>query len=1028
MSEEILKALMQFFAIISKQDDGMTAQKREYVKAFLQQQLNEDQVEEYLELFEGFAKDKKKRKKEGEDDEEAKKKKLTSVGDSVRILGICKKINKKLTQKQKVVVLVRLFELVNADRNFSEQRMAIISTAAKVFNIDKEEHAHIEKFIVDNDIHKTGGQDFLIIDDALENVSSEAKFIPSSGLDHPVVVLKISSVNLYFIKYTGASDIYLNNRVLANNRIYLFANGGIIKPPIGTPVYYSDVAAHFLADSATVNLSFNAKNIGFTFKTGDVGLRDLTISEGPGKLLGIMGASGAGKTTLLNVLSGQEEPTEGAVLINGIDSNKDKKKIEGVIGYVPQDDLLIEELTVFQNLYYNAKLCFKGHSDQEIVSLVLRVIDNLGLKDTKDLKVGNPLEKIISGGQRKRLNIGLELIREPSVMFLDEPTSGLSSRDSENVIDLLRELTLKGKLIFVVIHQPSSDIYKMFDKIILLDVGGYLIYYGNPVEAITYFKRMDHQINSGVGECEVCGNVNPEILFNVTESKIVDELGQHTDKRKVLPHQWNEYYKQNFEQDEIEDVDEVPPRTLNQPSKLAQWWLFFKRDILSKLSNKQYLFINLLEAPLLAFFLSFIIRYVADPNKGVYVFRENENIPAYLFICIVVSLFIGLMVSAEEIFRDRKILKREAFLNLSRSSYLLSKVAILFILSAIQTFLFVLIGNTVLGIEGMFLDYWLVLFSITCSANLLGLNISASFNSAVTIYIIIPLLIIPQMVLGGAMFSYDKLNSVIGGGKENTVPIIADFIPARWAYEALMVDQFMNNEYGKEFYDISKKESVTDYKQAYYIPALQQKLSMVRKQVKTPADSLNEKYKYNLALLKNEVASEMKKIKKIKFTSLNKLTPAKFDTEVASELEDYLGELKSFYAKSFIFVSTKKEFMKDKKYSGMSYKELYDNHYNDYLADVVKKSMAKEQILDFEGRLIQQIDPIFIETQPRHALDYRAPFFAPNKNFLNNSFSTLTFNVLVIWTMTILLYITLYFNILKKFMGLFGKIRFNKKR
>ena len=143
----------------------------------------------------------------------------------------------------------------------------------------------------------------------------------------------------------------------------------------------------------------------------------------------------------------------------------------------------MEDLTVFENLFYAAKLCFGDSSNAEIDNLVKRTLKNLGLMEIKDLKVGSPLKKTISGGQRKRVNIGLKLLREPSVMFVDEPTSGLSSRDSENIMDLLKELFLKGKLVFVVIHQPSSDIFKMFDRLIILDVGGYQIYYGNPMES-----------------------------------------------------------------------------------------------------------------------------------------------------------------------------------------------------------------------------------------------------------------------------------------------------------------------------------------------------------------------------------------------------------------------------------------------------------------------------------------------------------------------------------------------------------------
>ena len=294
---------------------------------------------------------------------------------------------------------------------------------------------------------------------------------------------------------------------------------------------------------------------------------------------------------------------------------------------------------------------------------------------------------MISGGQRKRLNIALELIREPSILFVDEPTSGLSSRDSENVMDLLRELTLKGKLIYVVIHQPSSDIYKMFDNMMILDTGGYMIYYGNPVEAVMYFKRIDAQINSDQGECPTCGNVNPELIFNIVEAKVVDEFGKYTPIRKISPTKWEEHFKENIRMKTVEDISVPPPVSLNIPSRLKQFLIYTIRDFRSKISNTQYIALNMLETPLLAFILSYVIRYIADPNSNVYIFRENENIPIYIFMALIVSLFVGLTVSAEEIFRDRKILKREAFLNLSRSSYLISKITILITISAIQSVL-----------------------------------------------------------------------------------------------------------------------------------------------------------------------------------------------------------------------------------------------------------------------------------------------------------------------------------------------------
>ncbi|MEJ0033104.1 MAG: ATP-binding cassette domain-containing protein [Bacteroidota bacterium] len=158
---------------------------------------------------------------------------------------------------------------------------------------------------------------------------------------------------------------------------------------MATPCTTATSSPTFNQEIKTTKLSFNANIEEFKFPNGAVGLRDVHISEGPGKLIGIMGASGAGKTTLLNVLAGLEKAGKGSLLINGFDIHEQKSQIQGVIGYVSQDDLLIEELTVYQNLYYNARLCFANFSEEQINQRVMEVLENLGLDQRKDLKVGN---------------------------------------------------------------------------------------------------------------------------------------------------------------------------------------------------------------------------------------------------------------------------------------------------------------------------------------------------------------------------------------------------------------------------------------------------------------------------------------------------------------------------------------------------------------------------------------------------------------------------------------------------------------
>jgi len=1022
MSEEILKALMQLFAIIAKQDDGVETNEREYVLNFLTQQLNDEAIAEYIALF-----DKKAGYTGNAADGKNRERKLTSVKDSVRILGLCKKINKTLTQKQKVIVLVRLFELVNADRKFSEQRMAIINTVAEVFKIRQEEYTSIETYVVNNDTDKLDNPNILIINDQ-QNPCVACKHIQSEALEGNLFILHIKSVDLYFLRYTGSEELFLNGLPLNNKRIYLFAHGGSIKLPKGKPIYYSDVVAHYLADKTSLKLTYIADNVGFQFTNGAIGLRNINFSETQGKLVGIMGASGAGKTTLLNVMAGLNQPTSGQIRINGVDLHQEEAKLKGVIGYIPQDDLLIEELTVFQNLYFNAKLVFNDKREEELAELVIKTLSNLGLGDIKDLKVGSPLNKLISGGQRKRLNIALELIREPAILFVDEPTSGLSSRDSENVMDLLRELTLKGKLIFVVIHQPSSEIYKMFDNVIILDEGGYMVYYGNPVESVIYFKKLDAQVNSDVGECPTCGNVNPELIFNIMEARVVDEYGQYTDKRKIPPKRWEEKMHQHIKIEQVPEGSEKPPSSTSLPSWLTQFRIYTIRDFLSKISNRQYVALNLLEAPILAFILSYIIRYVPDPSSDDYIFRLNENIPIFIFMSIIVALFLGLTVSAEEIFRDRKILKREQFLNLSKSSYLFSKIVILVLISAIQALLFVLIANSILEIRGMYFEYWLALFVTSIFANILGLNISASFNTAVTIYIIIPLLMIPMMILSGAMFPFDKLNRSISSVEK--VPLIAEVMPTKWTYEALMVNQFKNNEFEDYFYDLKKKESQANFKQVYYLPEIKKNLEFLEKNLNaTDEKQKKEKLLETWGLLQNELGEESERTG-IAFRDLEQIELGSVNPEVIADIRDFTARLGKHYQHIFSQASKKLDNIRSyltKNNPGI-YRQKKDNYYNESVADQVKKVFEKNKIIQYQDELIQHIDPVYHDPEIEGYFNFRAHFFAPRKHFMNHFFSTYWFNMVIIILMAVILYIALYYNWLYKILNISQKINFKKLR
>jgi ABC-type multidrug transport system ATPase subunit len=1021
MSEELLRAIIQLFAIVAK--ERITEDERQKIKEFLSLHLNQEAIRYYLGLFDDFCKENKRlasNELENVDEET-----LQFVDDWSQIMQISKKVNQALTTQQKAVLVIKIIELVFAEGALSERQSNLIFYIGEALKIPGKDLRAMQAFVIGQDIDELSSKNILVIDEGSDEHEHPGPRIISRNLTGLIAILRLQDIGAYFIKYLGITSLFLNSVPLKSRKIDVFPTGSTIRGSKIEPIYYSDVVSKFLTEEDKSNVTLIGEHVFYHFKSGRAGLQNINIAEQGGKLIGIMGASGSGKSTLLSVLNGSERPSSGRVVINGIDIYQHPHKVEGVIGFIPQDDLLMEDLTVFQNLYFAAELCFGHYSKHELSVLVERVLINVGLSEIRNIKVGSPLKKTISGGQRKRLNIALELLREPAILFVDEPTSGLSSRDSENIMDLLKELSLRGKMIFVVIHQPSSDIFKMFDTLIILDVGGFQIYYGNPLESVNYFQDVVNAANKTPGACPECGNINPEQVFNIIETRVVNEFGRFTHTRKISPGQWYQYFKAKVKIPRVPNVTD--PLTVSQqiPSLIKQLGVFIKRDVLSKLANEQYIVVNLLLAPVLALFIAYFVKYydavgVSNPH---YTFYHNNNIPVYFFMSVVVSLFVGLIISAEEIFKDRKILKRERYLNLSTGSYLTSKVVILFTLSAIQTVTFVLVGNAILEIPLTELRYWLILFSTSCFANMLGLNISSAFDSAVTIYILIPILIIPQLLLSGVVISFDKFNPKVGSPKG--IPLLGETMASRWAFEAYMVTQFRDNRFEKAFYDIDKRQAMAEYKKLYYIPTLQSKLAnIVNNRTQWRNRNPNNPIVSSMELLQHELSHELEQFGEAKFPEIDRLVVGKFDSATYVKTNQFLILLKEFYNVRLAKANKEREMLTAQMTNTPEklalFNEMKVRYQNEAVTNLVENNADPVRIIQWNGELLQKIYPIYSDDRrPSSAFDFRAPFYSPVKQMFGRKFNTLYFNIAVIWSMTIVLFITLYFELLKKLVNSF---------
>ena len=948
MTDVILSSFISLFALFGKEEQVDETRAKDMLVSYLRRHFGIRNIDLYMDLY---------------SDMRMAYEMTDNLNSKDAVTSICSVLHGKIQTKEEALLLLRLMEFCSSD---GLKAIAMFDTMAAQFHVPEKQYKDFADFVGNRET---------------ENV----KLHHIKGLDGILKTLYDRTTGELIFTYLGNGNVMINDVPVLAGTYQVWQQSSVLKTN-GHPVYYSSIISAYNKDSdETRSVEFCGRNINYRFPNSDNGMHDLSFTLRNGEFLAVMGGSGTGKTTLLSLLNGSLKPHEGTITINGHDISEPEAK--DLIGFVPQDDLLIEELTVYQNLWFTAKLCFEGLSDEEIDSRVLKTLKDLGLDTIKDLKVGSAINKYISGGQRKRLNIALELIREPAVLFLDEPTSGLSSADTEKVVLLLKEQTLKGKLIIVNIHQPSSDVYKLFDRLWLLDRGGYPVFDGNPIDAITYFKKAADYADADASACPTCGNVNPEIVLNIIDEKALSNTGEPSDERKMTPQDWHGLYLKNREEMKPLAVSDIPPSDQKKPGALKQFMIFLHRNIKTKITNIQYLVITLSEAPLLAVICALLTRYA--PPEG-YTIMNNKNLVSYFFMAVIVATFTGMSGSAEEIIKDRALLKRERFLNLSYSSYIWSKIVFMAGVSLIQTLLFIIVGNTIMGLHGLFWTWWLILFITAFLANLTGLLLSQCLNSVVSIYISIPLLLIPQILLCGLVVSFTDLAPKSTTGN---VPLIGDIIPSRWSYEALAVTSFTDNQYEKNFFETDKEKYETQFYNVGFLYELQS-------QLKTMQDELvhgKEVKPEHIEIIRTNLPI---------ITEFCGMEPYQGDYSYES-LDKYMNEAENILAKRSNQITLKADaqissFIRENGKESLL--QLKRNNYNLKLEDCVVGADQKRMLDVVDNHIVPRTGLIFLTPQNQMG---RAPFYSSEKIIGSWHVKTLWFNMTILLLMSVIMIILL---------------------
>ena len=605
-------------------------------------------------------------------------------------------------------------------------------------------------------------------------------------------------------------------------------DGDTIRIDVGQ-VLRCNFSERIIEEERNIIRTLEVNEVTHRFGKGEIGLEGNSFSVTRGELVCVMGASGSGKSTLMRVLAGQLQPTSGDVFLNGQSLYQNLDGLKQYVSYMPQQDAFDEHLTIGENLLFAAAIRAPHLSRRDRSRRLEAKLIELGLGERRDAVVGSPESKVLSGGERKRLNIGLDMIGMSDVYLFDEPTSGLSSKDSEHVMEIIRGLA-HNKIVIVTIHQPSSKIFQMFHKAILLDKGGRLVFFGTPSDMLRYFAEAEHQHQFGaeLGACPSCGTTRPEFIFDVLETPLRDlsgdiiyeenSRGHLVASRRYSPDFWRDKYEA-FRL--IQDVKQVsllqepaaplpvaPVQGKRLPLRWHDEWTQFRtvlrRSFLSKLRNRANLVITIGVSPVLALLIATLLRY---SENGTYDFASAYHIPTFLFLGLIVAMFLGLTNSADDIIRDRPVLQRERNIKVRLSYYVVSKTLTLGVFALIQCILYVLIGNSVLQIRGMFWIDLGIMFMTAMSGVALGLLISSLVADPKTAANIVPLILIPQIIMGGALIKYEDMNrnlallyslshwfsehpstdKTIKSESKLQVPFVCQFIAMRWSYEEVIV-------------------------------------------------------------------------------------------------------------------------------------------------------------------------------------------------------------------------------------------------
>ncbi len=556
------------------------------------------------------------------------------------------------------------------------------------------------------------------------------------------------------------------------------------------------------------------ENLNHSFWKGGKAIDSLSLKMERGQMMCIIGPSGSGKSTLLEILAGQRKPQSGHVRLNGISLYEKQRRLSPLISFMPQEEALSSQLTAREHLAHACAIRRPHLAEKSIQKRVSHLLGELGLERIGTRMVGSADSKSLSGGERSRLNAGLDLIGGGEVFLFDEPISGLSSKDAEHVVDALHGLA-QDKIVVASLHRPSEKVLEAFDLVLLLDRGGKMAFYGPPAALLRYFEKAASELE--IPRLESGNQRGADFVFDVLEAPLLQLNSAVRSRRRFPPEFWQERFENHRVMAHLKGAsisratgagemptadDKVPAPEPPKHGRRQKWMIFrthLARSLKSKFRHRGTFYSILLEAPLLALLIGATLRASAE---GSYEFHSALHLPSYLFLAVTVAMFFGLTNSATEVLRDRPMLRRERNCRPHPLLYLGAKFLVLTLLIALQSAVFIAVAQQILEIHDMFSVhlFWMILTG--CCGTALALLISVLARSERTALGAIPLILVPQILLAGALIPFKEMNRGLfqngdKGREWGAEPVPSTIMPLRYAYEGAIVSQASMNSFEK---------------------------------------------------------------------------------------------------------------------------------------------------------------------------------------------------------------------------------------